>query len=768
MIPHSLRCISSTKAVRCQIPLLEHHQITTATCDAFPLSQSSTPQMSLRAKLVTAREETIAKVLEASGCRDAEGLPATLKVEMELGFGRLSGDAAVAEAAEYSAAIDRVDTRLGINFIETEENAEGDRVLQTLIPRLVARVFRACQLVRHRWLTTRTRRLALRGALAMTCDVIRGANFLSMIWSGWGRHAGALNRLRLVKAAHNTVLRASRTVHNDERRIDFAGAGGGATPATASESTALGSGSLPPGVCIDSHSAFAMELRPCKGTASSDAHSAGEVKRLLRSLDVAVTHTCFYMAQVYGHLSLHNHSAMYVQRTLRRQVSGYRLVGEAEPATDGDATPLDASPAAEAPSPAKSEEEHAASASAGLLESESAQQGADVDRVDWARNCLKLADYYRNRRRWAAASHCVAVARAMLAQAQRAAEAAGLAKASQPEPLPTQAEAAAASAGGEAGAEDELATHADVVAWRSEAGFRGRAESRVSWAHIHRDVLKVARDREIGRLVDADLLGPFGEEGPRLESRGRRSPRVRLCRRCERVAEAAVLAGAVHGLGAARGGVALLRGLEAAAAQAEADAARTGGAAGEDSRAGAGPGGEEEDEAFGAAHGDPAVLGAAAVAAAAAKAASAAAAASAAPAASAEDDSAEAGEAEQVPEEDSASDWEEAEGTEKERLAQGGGLSDEASLEDVAAASLDASRCFDGSETPFWDLLRRVRESEAPIAGSASKGTLAVPLSADCPASLPPAVTDFGVARPLFLVANYEYRAAMVRENLAS
>jgi hypothetical protein len=341
--------------------------------------------------------------------------------------------------AEVFAGIDRIDSKVGINYIETEENAEGDRVLDSVLPRLVARVQRgAADLVAHGG-SSRARC----GLLAMCADAVRAANFLSLIWSGWDKHAAALQRLRAVKAAYRLVKAALRR----------------AGPTAEDEG--------------GDRAVFA-----CEQAVASDREDS-----LRHSLEVAFTHTHFYMAQVYAQLGHVAAAASHIESTLARQV-------------------------------------HAPGGEASLVH---AIESSALDRLDWARNCLRLSEFHRNHRRWSDAAKCVAAARAMVAEEQLGV---GIMRHSPP------ASGAAAAV-----------TDAEHARWYGDLGERTRAECRVHWGHLHRDILRVARDREIGAVTEVDMLGPLGEVGPPRAHRCRRGSWDDILDQCSREAWGAALLG---------------------------------------------------------------------------------------------------------------------------------------------------------------------------------------------------------------------------------
>ncbi|KAA0152544.1 hypothetical protein FNF29_03771 [Cafeteria roenbergensis] len=670
--------------------------------------------LSFRAKLTEAIAER-AKVVKGDG---SAPLDASVQVAMELGapegfeWGDMSAAqrSAAAACAELHAGVDRVDARLGINYIETEENAEGDRVLDTTLPRIVGRAWQAAQAVAR----GEGGAAARCGAAAMCADAARAANFLCLIWSGWGKHAAALGRLRAVKAAYNAV---SRALKGAPRPAAAAAAAGGGTTAAASvdgddskEESKAGGG--------EEESASA-EGGPADAHRACEPESedwAGREAALVGSLEVAVTHTLFYATQVYTQLGRGDAAALHVERTLRRQVRDYTTAAESRKTKEAAAAAAEAAAATAPPAsgaggggadaatagsagPARAGGAQGAAIASLLHAVEAESHGGGLDRVDWARNCLKLAGVHRARRRWGAAAHCVAAARAMTAEAQRAAEAEGWSPSN-------QAGGRAGGADGGAGDDGEEPVAAAVAAWTGDAASRLLGECRTAWGDLHRDLLKVARDREIGLATDTDQLGPAGEVGAEASASGGKARAARertAAQDCFAEAAAAVALAMPCGLEAAKAGPSAA----AAAAREARSAAEAGGGAAEAAVAAVvGPKGAAK-------HALEAVL-AKAVGASRSEA------------------------AHQADPDDSGSDWE-------------GDEEDGASGAERAAAAGAARRV----RRPFEQFIARVRESVG------SSPALLVPLVAESVVHEPPAITSFAPAREVFLVANAEYKVAV-------
>jgi len=103
-------------------------------------------------------------------------------------------------------------------------------------------------------------------------------------------------------------------------------------------------------------------LEVCGETQNPPAEKASEAH--CQALDVRLTKLCFYLTQVYGHLGCPGFAARYIERLLCRQLGGG---GEGE-----------------------------------------------LDKLEWAKNSLRLGSFHLARKNWAAVAACIRSAEAML------------------------------------------------------------------------------------------------------------------------------------------------------------------------------------------------------------------------------------------------------------------------------------------------------------------------------------------------------------------
>jgi hypothetical protein len=189
------------------------------------------------------------------------------------------------------------------------------------------------------------------------------------------------------------------------------------------------------------------------------------------ALDDAYTHLVFYFAQVYGHLGCPAIAARYVERTLTRQLAADERGRDRE-------------------------------------------RGASLDRLEWARNALRLSEAHAvgARPNVAAAALCLAAADLMLGHV--AAEAGG-ARAAADAPAVAAAVAGAGGATGEAAdllreppaTPPPLPPRAEGDAAEAAQRARTAAESALHWALLFESILRTAADRRTERDTDPTDAG---------------------------------------------------------------------------------------------------------------------------------------------------------------------------------------------------------------------------------------------------------------------
>jgi hypothetical protein len=157
---------------------------------------------------------------------------------------------------------------------------------------------------------------------------------------------------------------------------------------------------------------------PAGASSSTSNDVSDSTSEAVHQLESAYTHTLFYYAQIYASLGRREAAAKYIERTLTRQaaaVEAARAAAAASGSTSG--TPATATPSAE------EEDEKAAEADpfTGMTpigmpsHTPASPASSGVDRLEWARNALRLTQLFVNKRLWAHAACCIAAAEVMLA-----------------------------------------------------------------------------------------------------------------------------------------------------------------------------------------------------------------------------------------------------------------------------------------------------------------------------------------------------------------
>jgi len=346
-----------------------------------------------------------------------------------VGDGHMSPD-------ELQDAVAIAQGRLGANYVLTEENPSGEAPLKACVARL-RRHFEPAGATDGTASATLPF-TSLPALLDAGAAVIEACNYLALLYSSWERLAPAIAAVRLAKAAFRRCAAAA---------------------------TSTG------GTVVPEHA-----LQP---------------RRVL--LDSLYTHTMFYAAQLYARCGMPAASTRYITTTLRRQLAE-QVAGQARAAAAADA-PATGVPPADVDS-ARHEalqraggpdwRGHVAAASdddpgspwALLSTSKYSAPAASLDRLEWARNALRLSDYYAVKGRWLSAAQCLAAGDVVLSaaiRAQRAARAGGA-----PAPAPVDARASSAKA-----ALEDL----------PESLQRLVAESAVFWGKMYVAIMRTARDR---------------------------------------------------------------------------------------------------------------------------------------------------------------------------------------------------------------------------------------------------------------------------------
>jgi hypothetical protein len=347
--------------------------------------------------------------------------------------------------------------KLGVNFVQTEENQTGEAHLVHAMGWLVQHFgvpreavdFPTVGRAEPEGLSglggasppspSTATPLPFADAVALACAALEAVNYLALLYSGWGNHSRALRCLRVGKRIHARV----RTLQAAEPEAAAAEEEGTAAPSSAAASPLAA------------------------------AHGAG-----LASLDSLYTHLLFYYAQVYGHLHVPEASARYVERTLSRQLAE-------QVAADEDHAAAAAARAAASASQSEGPDWHSGSSAASL------------DKVEWTRNVLRLAEYHVGKRAWRAAAICCWAAEGMLGKLIAAEEEKKRATAGD---RGAAGSAAALVAGGDPSSSTPL----------PEAVSRLLAESATHWGLLYEAMLRIARERDMRRAMRAEMRARTG------------------------------------------------------------------------------------------------------------------------------------------------------------------------------------------------------------------------------------------------------------------
>ena len=363
--------------------------------------------------------------------------------------GALTGGSAPSDRAAHLDLLAQCHVCLGQNLVDTEETQAGEAHLVCALPWLSSRCGHAlpaapappfpCSAPLPLPSSALLQCSSVAGApppledhLTLTCFAMDACAHLALLHSGWDNHARALRVLRLSKALYRAcTARLSAT----------------AAPLARHAPEEL-------------RTALAPALAPALATLASK-----------------LTHACFYLTQVYGHLGCAAVAARYVERLLCRQVVAQ---GEA--------------------------------ARARVREGEVAAAQGEADALEWARNALRLGTFHMSRDppTWGAAHACYCAAGLMLDSLGGGEEgAAGAAGAAEEAP----AAAAPPAAAGEAS--DLLSSpapqRAEVEAWVAEGSgkaarealARVRAEAHLHWGQYYQAVLEAAEERDKGAAKKA-------------------------------------------------------------------------------------------------------------------------------------------------------------------------------------------------------------------------------------------------------------------------
>lgn len=396
--------------------------------------------------------------------------------------------------------------KLGVNYVQTEENQSGEGHLVHALGWLVQRfgikrarvAWRSIGVAEASALSGLSGKLvageaaseaktedsvppspigalALPDFVALACGALEICNYLALLYSGWDNHARALRCLRTAKAIYRRVKQLQAAALKAQAQASSAAAASNDEDSTSASTT--------PAAVGTSDTALEAPLLsdPSATALLSWAQSAG-----MANLHSMYTHTLFYYAQVYGHLQVPDTAAAYVEQTLSRQL-----------AEQAAADQLSTVAAAAGVSSSGSGTD--ASAAGAIVKDPTAPdwQGgassASLDKIEWTRNTLRIAEYHAGRRHWKVAAVCCYAAEGMLGQVVK-----------------SIADARAAAAGGEAGQPAQAAASTSsaatttkpigpIVDWKTlpESVSRLLAETATHWGLIFEGMLKAARDRDL-------------------------------------------------------------------------------------------------------------------------------------------------------------------------------------------------------------------------------------------------------------------------------
>jgi hypothetical protein len=197
----------------------------------------------------------------------------------------------------------------------------------------------------------------------------------------------------------------------------------------------------------------------------------------IASLDSLYTHTLFYFAQMYGHLHARDVAASYIERTLSRQLSE-------QTEADFDFHSKEKKTSDKKENGEKDELTYTASV---LPEWRAGSASASLDRLEWARNVLRLGEFHLSRRSWQASAICYYAAEAILSGLVYSASMSTISN------IDINSDTSADSVA--------VAVTPTTVNWRtlSDSVQRILAEMATHWGILYENILRYARDRDFAK-----------------------------------------------------------------------------------------------------------------------------------------------------------------------------------------------------------------------------------------------------------------------------
>lgn len=306
--------------------------------------------------------------------------------------------------------------------------------------------------------------------VGLACITLECINYLALIYSGWDNHARSLKCLRLGKNVYRRIRAFQDTINERQQKQSPVSASSGTEPSTSTvhDSTINNIPLLYEATSIidhlDNNNDNQSSLYPSlQKSILLNAH-----RNSLTTLDSLYTHLLFYYAQIYGHLHAPVIAAYYVERTLSRQLAEQELK-DPFVRTDGAST-VPAVPSSSI-------------ATVSTVDTETL-----TEKLEWVRNVLRLTEYHVGRKNWRASAICCYAAEAMLGTV--------LAKYGTVDASTDNNTALSSSSSSSDTPTTPLITITVEVTKLPEPLQRLLAESATHWGLVYETMLRIARDRD--------------------------------------------------------------------------------------------------------------------------------------------------------------------------------------------------------------------------------------------------------------------------------
>eukprot|EP01138_Halocafeteria_seosinensis_P001162 gb/GECG01001188.1/.p1 GENE.gb/GECG01001188.1/~~gb/GECG01001188.1/.p1 ORF type:complete len:886 (+),score=109.53 gb/GECG01001188.1/:1-2658(+) len=291
----------------------------------------------------------------------------------------------------------RIDRRLGVNYVQTEENPYGLQTLSRCVNYLEPRLLDISGLLTDHATSKQDESqssnistlhyqdafkeyMCLAMIVSIAIDVLDANNFLAMLWSGWDENEKALVHLRRAKHSYLRAMKAIGYYCPEYKHL---------------------------------HQAKMESIKEQNDNADKES-ILWKLHPGLVTIESSYTHTHFYYAQVYGNLGRYYVATKYVESTLYRQlryqlgVRGNHTQEQQVPVTEEEVeryfqrgTETD-------------EETEKTATTEFLSDLIGTGQVEPLDALDWARNAMRLCTFYLNKSRYTFAAHCLKASEIML------------------------------------------------------------------------------------------------------------------------------------------------------------------------------------------------------------------------------------------------------------------------------------------------------------------------------------------------------------------